>query len=208
MRVLVADDDRTATTILARTLAGWSLNVTVVDDGEKAWAAINAGEPPSLAILDWMMPTLDGPELCRRIRANAATAPMYVMLLTSRSARSDLVAGLEAGADDYLVKPFDLGELRARVHVGMRVATLQERLADRVSELQAALANVKQLSGLLPICSYCKRIRSDKDYWEQVDSYVAHHSEAQFSHGICPTCYTKVMEELDEAEAQKRGRKR
>jgi DNA-binding response OmpR family regulator len=130
------------------------------------------------------------------------------MLLTSRSARSDLVAGLEAGADDYLVKPFDLGELRARVHVGMRVATLQERLADRVAELQAALASVKQLSGLLPICSYCKRIRSDKDYWEQVDSYVAHHSEAQFSHGICPTCYTKVMEELDEAEAQKRGRKR
>jgi DNA-binding response OmpR family regulator len=155
-----------------------------------------------------MMPTLDGPELCRRIRANTATAPMYVMLLTSRSARSDLVAGLEAGADDYLVKPFDLGELRARVHVGMRVATLQERLADRVAELQAALASVKQLSGLLPICSYCKRIRSDKDYWEQVDSYIAHHSEAQFSHGICPTCYTKVMEELDEAEAQRRGRKR
>jgi len=208
MRVLVADDDRTATTILARTLAGWSLDVTVVDDGEKAWTAINAGEPPSLAILDWMMPTLDGPELCRRIRANTATAPMYVMLLTSRSARSDLVAGLEAGADDYLVKPFDLGELRARVQVGMRVATLQERLADRVAELQAALASVKQLSGLLPICSYCKRIRSDKDYWEQVDSYIAHHSEAQFSHGICPTCYTKVMEELDEAEAQKRGRKR
>jgi len=208
MRVLVADDDRTATTILARTLSGWSLEVTVVDDGEKAWAAINEGDPPSLAILDWMMPTLDGPELCRRIRANPKTAPIYVMLLTSRSARSDLVAGLEAGADDYLVKPFDLGELRARVHVGTRVATLQERLADRVTELQAALASVKQLSGLLPICSYCKRIRSDKDYWEQVDSYVAHHSEAQFSHGICPTCYTKVMEELDEAEAQKRGRKR
>ncbi len=204
MRVLVADDDRTATTILARTLAGWSLEVIVVDDGEKAWEAINKDGPPSLAILDWMMPTLDGPELCRRIRANPATAPIYVMLLTSRSAHSDLVAGLEAGADDYLVKPFDLSELRARVQVGMRVATLQERLADRVAELQAALTSVKQLSGLLPICSYCKRIRSDKDYWEQVDHYIAHHSEAQFSHGICPTCYTKVMEELDEVEAQRR----
>jgi sigma-B regulation protein RsbU (phosphoserine phosphatase) len=207
MRVLVADDDRTATTILARTLTSWSLDVTVVDDGEKAWTVISKDGPPSLAILDWMMPTLDGPELCRRIRANPATAPIYVMLLTSRSAHADLVAGLEAGADDYLVKPFDLSELRARVHVGMRVATLQERLADRVAELQAALTSVKQLSGLLPICSYCKRIRSDKDYWEQVDSYIAHHSEAEFSHGICPTCYTKVMEELDEVEAQRRGRK-
>jgi DNA-binding response OmpR family regulator len=206
MRVLVADDDRTATTILARTLAGWSLDVTVVDDGARAWGTMTSGEPPSLAILDWMMPTLDGPELCRRVRANPKTAATYVMLLTSRSARADLVAGLEAGADDYLVKPFDLEELRARVHVGIRVATLQENLAARVSELQEALASVKQLSGLLPICSYCKRIRSDKDYWEQVDSYIAHHSEAQFSHGICPTCYSKLMAELDKAEA-KRGAK-
>jgi len=204
MRVLVADDDRTATTILSRTLSGWGLEVAVVSDGANAWDAINTPDPPSLAILDWMMPTLDGVELCRRIRANEPTAHLYVMLLTSRSGRGDLVSGLEAGADDYLVKPFDVEELRARVHVGMRVARLQDHLAARVAELQEALANVKQLSGLLPICSYCKRIRSDKNYWEQVDSYIVHHSDAQFSHGICPACYDKVMADLD-VEAAKRG---
>jgi DNA-binding response OmpR family regulator len=206
MRVLVADDDRTATMILSRSLSAWGLEVTVVDDGVKAWDAINVPNPPSLAILDWMMPSLDGVELCRRVRATEATAHLYVMLLTSRSGRGDLVSGLEAGADDYLIKPFDVEELRARVHVGMRVAKLQEHLNARVAELQEALASVKQLSGLLPICSYCKRIRSDKDYWEQVDSYVAHHSDAQFSHGICPSCYDRVMAELD-TEAAKRGLK-
>ena len=122
---------------------------------------------------------------------------MYVILLTGRDSRADLVAGLDAGADDYLVKPFDLEELRARVHVGIRVLTLQERLAARVIELQSALANVKQLSGLLPICSYCKRIRSDQDYWEQVDSYVAHHSDVKFSHGICPSCFEAVRADFE-----------
>ena len=75
--------------------------------------------------------------------------------------------------------------------------TLQERLAARVIELQSALANVKQLSGLLPICSYCKRIRSDQDYWEQVDSYVAHHSDVKFSHGICPSCFEAVRADFE-----------
>ena len=205
MRVLVADDDRTATTMLARMLSGWGLDVAVVSDGAHAWEAINTPDPPSLAVLDWMMPTLDGVELCRRIRANERTAHLYVMLLTSRSGRADLVSGLEAGADDYLIKPFDLEELRARVHVGMRVARLQEHLATRVAELQEALANVKQLSGLLPICSYCKRIRSDKNYWEQVDSYVVQHSDAQFSHGICPSCYEGVMADLDTEAARRRS---
>jgi DNA-binding response OmpR family regulator len=122
---------------------------------------------------------------------------MYVILLTGRASRADLVAGLDAGADDYLVKPFDLEELRARVHVGIRVLTLQERLAARVAELQSALSTVKQLSGLLPICSYCKRIRSDENYWEQVDSYVAHHSDVKFSHGICPSCFEAVRADFE-----------
>jgi len=197
MRALIADDDRTTTTILARALSRWNLDVTVAHDGATAWQALCADEGPSLAILDWMMPSIDGIEICRRVRQDPDRAHMYVMLLTARDTRADLVAGLDAGADDYLVKPFDTEELRARVHVGIRVLTLQERLAERVAQLQDALSKVKQLNGLLPICSYCKRIRSDHDYWEQVESYIAQHSDAQFSHGICPTCYESVRAQLD-----------
>src|SRR5436190_23291683 len=115
MRALVADDDPVARTILTRALPGWAIEPIVVADGAAAWEVVASGNAPSLAILDWEMPGLDGPELCRRIRANPASASMYVILLTSRDAAEDVVAGLDAGADDYLVKPFRAAELRARI---------------------------------------------------------------------------------------------
>ena len=142
MRILVADDERITTTILTSALKQWGFAVSVAQDGGEAWDLL-AGERPPLAILDWMMPTTDGPELCRRIRAEPALARTYVILLTSRDERADLVRGLDAGADDYLTKPFDRDELRARVQVGVRVATLQERLTERVAELEAAMAQVR-----------------------------------------------------------------
>ena len=183
MRILIADDDRVSTTMLGRTLETWGFEVVVVHDGTAAWEHIAGSAPPALVIADWMMPGLDGLELCRRIRAVSPPSTVYVILLTGRSSRQDLVAGLEAGADDYLTKPFDPDELRARIHVGQRTLGL--------------IANIKRLTGLLPICSYCKRIRSDHDYWEQVESYITDHTDAQFSHGICPSCLVKVMDEFD-----------
>ena len=183
MRILIADDERTSTMMLGRTLEQWGFEVIVAHDGNEAWACIAGDAPPALAIVDWEMPGLDGIELCRRIRSTPLRSPVYVILLTARNSRQDLVAGLEAGADDYLTKPFDPDELRARIHVGQRTLGL--------------MANIKRLTGLLPICSYCKRIRSDHDYWEQVESYISDHTDAMFSHGICPPCLTKVMAELD-----------
>jgi len=138
MRALIADDDRITTAILAGALASWGFDTTVAHDGDEAWVALNAGPVPEIVIVDWMMPGLDGIELCHRIRGTETLATSYVMLLTAKSARVDLVAGLDAGADDYMTKPIDPEELRARVQVGVRVATLQRRLAEQVAELQAA----------------------------------------------------------------------
>ena len=182
--------------MLAGALQRWGQDVVTVEDGEQAWRVIQEDREVSMAILDWMMPGVDGLEICRRIRQDDAHAHMHVILLTGRDAREDIVVGIDAGADDYLVKPFNPAELRARVHVGIRVLALQDRLAARVVELQDALSKVKQLSGLLPICSYCKRVRDDENYWQQVDHYVTQHSEAQFSHGICPKCYEGVCAEF------------
>ncbi len=196
MRALIADDDRVASEMLSRTLARWGFQPLVVHDGDAAWAAIAGPAPPPLAVVDWMMPGLDGVEICRRVRGSGDRAHVYVILLTGRTSRRDVIAGLDAGADDYLTKPFDVDELRARVQVGRRMVTLQQRLAEQVAELQEALTKVKQLRGLLPICSYCKRIRSDHNYWEQVESYISEHTEAQFSHGICPQCFEKLQSEL------------
>jgi DNA-binding response OmpR family regulator len=197
MRALIAEDDRVAAQILSKTLTRWEFDVTVAGDGDAAWRFLQSATGPTLAILDWMMPNIEGAEVCRRVRKELPLANMYLILLTSLESRSDVVAGLDAGADDYVVKPFDPEELRARVQVGVRVLTLQERLAERVQELQAALSNVKQLHGLLPICSYCKRIRGDDQYWQQVESYIAERSEAQFSHGICPSCYVDLEKQID-----------
>jgi phosphoserine phosphatase RsbU/P len=198
MKALVADDDRVSAEILSRTLQRWDFDVTVTFDGADAWDKLQAVNVPTLAILDWMMPHLDGPEVCRRVRASLPQGNMYLMLLTALESRRNVIAGLNAGADDYIVKPFDHDELRARVMVGVRVLSLQERLADRVAELQTALSNVKQLRGLLPICSYCKKIRGDDQYWQQVEGYISQHSEAQFSHGICPDCFDIINRQFQQ----------
>jgi phosphoserine phosphatase RsbU/P len=197
MRALVADDDRMAALMLRTALERCALDVSVVHDGESALATLSGAEPPSVAVLDWMMPGVDGIDVCRRVRRDNGAQPIYLLLVTGRDSRADLVAGLEAGADDYVTKPFDLNELLARVRVGMRVVSLQASLAQRVAELQAALSAVKRLDGLLPICSYCKRIRTDEDYWEQLEQYVSERSDARFSHGICPACIERVRADFE-----------
>lgn len=162
-------------------------------DGLEAWEALKSEDAPQLALLDIMMPGMDGLEVCRRAREMDSPVPVYIIILTAKTLPKEIVTGLEAGADDYLTKPFDPNELRARIKVGERILELQRSLAARVSELEEALSSVKQLQGLLPICSYCKKIRDDRNYWEQVESYISRRSEAQFSHGICPDCYAQFV---------------
>lgn len=196
MRALVADDDRVAAAIVKKSLISWGFEVVVAHDGLSAWQCVLADPAPSVVVVDWEMPGLDGPELCRRIRETPQRAHLYVLLLTARSSAEDVVTGLDAGADDYVIKPVDPNELRARLQVGVRIVTLQERLAEKVRELEMSLAKVKQLGGLLPICCYCKSIRNDQNYWERVEVFVTEHSNAKFTHGICPSCYENAKAEL------------
>jgi sigma-B regulation protein RsbU (phosphoserine phosphatase) len=193
MRILIADDDEVSLLALEAMLRKRGHTVLTAGDGAAAWQILQEAEPPPLAILDWMMPVLDGVEVCRRARAEPKLKSLYLMLLTSRGSREHLLEGLEAGANDYITKPFDRTELEARVNVGIEVVRLQTELKCRVRELEDALANVKQLQGMLPICSYCKKIRDDANCWEQLEGYISRHSEARFSHGICPDCLTAAL---------------
>jgi DNA-binding response OmpR family regulator len=191
MKVLIAEDEIVSRRLLESALPRWGYEVITATDGEEAWALLQEHDAPTIMVLDWLMPRVDGVEICRRIRAHPRLSSVYIILLTSRAAVEDVVQGLEAGANDYITKPFDAAELRARMQVGVRVVNLQTTLAERVREVEDALSRVKQLQGLLPICSYCKKIRDDQNYWHQVESYVGKHTDARFSHGICPECTDK-----------------
>jgi len=205
MKILIAEDDAVSRRVLEATLSKFGYDVVVAADGAEAWTILKTVNAPRLAILDWMMPEIDGVEICRRLRDVPRATPPYLILLTAKSSKEDVVAGLDAGANDYLTKPFDRAELRARVQVGAQVLDLQIKLADRVHELEEALAQVKQLEGLLPICSYCKKIRDEQNYWQRVDSYLSQHTDLMFSHGICPDCYRDVVQpQLDVRAAPSR----
>src|SRR5438309_190888 len=174
-------------------LKQWGYQVVATRNGVEAWQALQVNDAPALAILDWQMPEMDGVEVCRRVRLNPDLKHVYLLILTSMSRPDEIVSGLEAGANDYIIKPFKAPELRARLSVGARMVELQLELAERVTELEKALSEVKQLRGILPICAYCKKIRDDKNYWQQVESYFALHTDAKFSHSFCPDCYEKII---------------
>ncbi|HSL68899.1 MAG TPA: response regulator transcription factor [Longimicrobiales bacterium] len=188
MRILIADDDAVVRQLVADVLANAGHDIIQTANGEDAWDVLNRGGAPRLAVIDWMMPRLDGPDLCRRLRAVEGARTTYIILLTGLQKPAEIVAGLRAGADDYIIKPFHHEELIARVAVGERVVSLQSSLSDRISELEQALAQVHTLQGLIPICSCCKRVRNEREYWEKVESYIAARSGAQFTHGVCPDC--------------------
>jgi len=201
MRILIAEDDLTSRNILAALLKKKGHEVMETTNGADAWTVMQKPDAPRMAILDWMMPEMDGLEVVRRIRELQTEQPPYLIMLTAKGEKSDIVVGLDAGADDYLVKPFDAGELKARIEVGRRIVDLQMRLAEQVTALQQALKHIKTLQGIIPICSFCKKIRNDKGYWDQVEAYVGKHSQAEFSHSICPECmaihYPEYADEIE-----------
>ena len=204
MKVLIVDDEPVLRRLLQTSLTSWGYEVIAAPGGAEAWEILRRDDAPSLAILDWTMPGVDGLELCKRVRALQKPTKPYLIFVTAKARTQDIVTGLEAGADDYIIKPFNRDELRARIQVGVRMLDLQAALAERVRELEEALARVKQLQGLLPICSYCKKVRDDQNYWQQVETYIEGHSDALFTHGICPECRVKYVEPELERIRQRR----
>lgn len=195
IKVLVADDDRDILRLLQKLLSRWGYEVVVATTGQEACDILLSEDAPRLAVLDWDMPEITGPEICRRCREDSHAASSFLIILTGKENKADVVSALDAGADDYVVKPFDHSELRARLRVGVRVIQLQQSLSMRVSQLQESLDQINELKKLLPICAYCKKIRDDNDYWQQVDDYMMSHSSLKFSHGICPDCFEKLLEQ-------------
>jgi len=195
MDVLIVDDEPNILKILRTCLEDHGLGVLAAQNGREALEILRKNDV-RLVVTDRMMPEMDGLALCRSIRASEdISGYVYIILLTVKGSNEDVVDGIKAGADDYVSKPFNLDELKVRVDSGLRVLALEQSLNKKikeeeilVGELKAALEQVQKLSGMLPICSACKKIRDDKGYWNQIELYISEHSEAEFTHGMCPDC--------------------
>ncbi|MEI6207853.1 MAG: response regulator [Desulfuromonadales bacterium] len=144
---------------------------------------------PDLILLDVNMPGMSGFELCSVIRSGEATREVPVIFLTAQQDTHCILKGFSAGGNDYVIKPFEPQELQARVkaHLSLKL---------RTDELKDALARIKRLEGIIPICMYCKKIRDDGSIWLQMEQYISEHSDALFSHGVCPECFREQMSSL------------
>jgi CheY-like chemotaxis protein len=164
-----------------------------VADGLAAWHVLQGDQAPPLAVLDWMMPGLNGLEVCRRVRALTDREPPYLILLTARADKADLLAGLAGGADVYLTKPFDRAVLKEQLQAGARLVELHRGLAARVRELGEPAEPATRRPGLLPMCCFCQAVRDDANSWQRLDAYLSLPSAARFSHSICPKCFETVV---------------
>ncbi len=205
-RVLVAEDDEKTRAALVILLQRHGFDVTVANDGQAALEVLVGENPPHIALLDWEMPHLDGLHVCRAVRTlpKSYYRYTYVVMVTARDQTNDVLAAFAAGVDDFLSKPVDAAQLLARLRCGERVVNLEERCQQRIADLEKALDEVRQLKRLLPICMYCKKVRDDGDYWQEIDAYIHAQTGTDFSHGICPTCMALALkrELLDDPVAR------
>ncbi|MCD6362290.1 MAG: response regulator [Armatimonadetes bacterium] len=190
MRILCVDDDPATRALLKRALEAAGYEVIPATGGDEA-IRIWEEQRPQIVITDWVMPGADGEQLCRHIRAAHDERYTYIIMLTVKELQEDVLAGLRAGADDYIKKPFDRHELVQRVKAGHRIIRLETTLAEKIGELREALGRVRTLEGILPTCSYCGKIRDEDGNWHTLESYIRHTTLAEFSHGYCPECAAK-----------------
>lgn len=185
--ILIIDDVPKNLQILAKMLNKKNYRVSIANSGGQALKMIDK-VLPDLILLDILMPGMNGIEVCRTLKESPATREIPIIFLTARTRSEDIIAGLNAGAVDYVTKPFNLPELLARVETHLELKRRRDLEKKLIMQLQEAMAQVKKLSGLLPICCKCKKIRDNNGNWQELENYIQEHSEADFSHGLCPTC--------------------
>ncbi len=182
--ILIAEDDPVSAKLLEIALSKLGYGTVIARDGAEAWEKFNH-EPVRLVVSDWMMPGLDGLALCEKVRARADTSYTYFILLTAnRTSTENYELAAAAGVDDFLTKPLDREAIRMRL-----------RVAERILQYTA---EIRKLQELIPICVYCRKVRDENDYWDQVESYIQKETGSRFSHGACPECYEKAMKRLVE----------
>jgi len=194
MKILVAEDHLISRRLLATTLEQFGHEVIAFTNGLDAWKAYDA-DPVRVVVSDWLMPGMDGLEFCRNIRNRHLTDYTYFILLTANvQGKNTYMEAMQAGIDDFLSKPLD----RDQIWMRLRVA---ERILGYTTE-------ISQLKDMMPICSYCKKVRDDNNYWQQVETYLSQKTGTHFSHGVCPTCYdTKFKPQPEEIEKERAAEK-
>ncbi|HEY8995283.1 MAG TPA: response regulator transcription factor [Lacunisphaera sp.] len=178
MKILIVEDDPIAGAVLEASLKALGHEVEVARDGEEGWRNF-CETPRRLVISDWKMPGRDGLELCRDIRARGGDYTYFILLSNLANSAENLDQAMEAGADDFLAKPAKAAELKARLRVAERILNYATQ--------------VRQLQGIIPICGYCRKMRDDQNYWSQVEEYISKQTGSEFSHGVCPDCYDRVL---------------
>jgi len=195
VKILAVEDDPVARAVLRLALRRLGHEVVEVDDGEAAWSLLADNTEIRIVVSDWVMPRSDGLELCRRIRERGSAEYVYFILVTSRDATEEnRMAAADAGVDDFLIKPLDVSELWTRLRVAQRILGYTRQ--------------VRELEELLPICAYCKKIRDDQNYWQQLEGFISEKTGVDFSHSVCPDCYNRVLapqlEAIKQAAASKK----
>lgn len=188
--ILVAEDDPASRVLIGHSLRKLNYQVSLANNGREAWDLFDK-KPFRIIVSDWRMPGFDGLEFCRKVRSRPASPYTYFILLTAeRQTAENYELAIEAGIDDFLTKPLDPFKMRTRLHVAERILEFTHK--------------IRELKTLIPICSYCKKIRNDEEYWEQIEGYIQRETGSQFSHGICPDCYkSKVEPEIKRLKAEK-----
>ncbi len=192
MKILTVEDDAVARAILRQALVRLGHEAVEASDGESAWDMLQKTDAVRVVVSDWIMPNSDGLELCKRIRGRTGSEYVYFILLSSRDATGEnRTAAADAGVDDFLTKPLDIAELWTRLRVAERILRYTTQ--------------VRQLEQMMPICSYCKKIRDDQNYWQQIEGYISARTGSDFSHSVCPECYQRML--LPEIERMKAAAK-